>query len=101
MIQKLIFVHNTHTKIDMQNMLFFYSPLLIQLYWITYYVESLIGGSDHSSNGLVMSLARCYYYLSSNGHGDALWPITTMIHQNPGRDKHIYRHHTSKVGIKN
>jgi hypothetical protein len=30
-------------------MLFFYSPLLIQIYWITCYVGSLTSGSDHSS----------------------------------------------------
>jgi hypothetical protein len=69
----------------MQNMLFFYSKLLIQLYWITYYVGSLTGGSDHNSNMLMMSLARCYCYLSSNRHGDTLWPVTTMIHQNQGK----------------
>jgi hypothetical protein len=84
----------------MQNMLFFYSPLLIQLYWITCYIGLLTGRSDHSSNGLVMSLAYCYCYLSSNGCGDALWPITTVIHQNLGRDKHLYNHHPLKASIK-
>jgi hypothetical protein len=84
----------------MQNLLFFYFPLLIQLYWITYYVGNLTCGSDHRSNGLVMSSARCYHYLSRHGCGDTLWPITTAIHQNPGRDKHVYNHHPSKVSIK-
>jgi hypothetical protein len=67
----------------MQNMLFFYSKLLIQLYWITYYVGLLTGGSDHNSNGFVTLSVCCYYYLSTNRHGDALWPVTTVIHQNP------------------
>jgi hypothetical protein len=69
----------------MQNMLFFYSTLLIQLYWITYYVGLLTGGLYHSSHGPMRSRARCYCDLSSNGHGDALWPVTTVIHQNPGK----------------
>jgi hypothetical protein len=83
----------------MQNM-FFDSSLLIQIYWITYYVGSLIGELDHSSNNLVMSSACCYFYLSRNGCSDTLWPVTTVIHQDPGRDKHIYNHHPSKVSIK-
>jgi hypothetical protein len=71
----------------MHNMLFFYSPLLIQIYWITYYIGSLAGGFDHSSNGLVTSSAHCYWAISSNGHGDALWPIATVIHQDLGKRK--------------
>jgi hypothetical protein len=42
----------------MQNMLFFYSPLLIQIYWIIYYVGSLTDGSDQSTNGPVTSCAQ-------------------------------------------
>jgi hypothetical protein len=42
----------------MQNMLFFYSPLLIQIYWITYCAGLLTGGSDQSSNGPVTSCAH-------------------------------------------
>jgi hypothetical protein len=44
-------------------MLFFYSPLLIQIYWITYYVGSLTGGSDQSSNGPVTSYAHRIFWL--------------------------------------
>jgi hypothetical protein len=60
----------------------FYSPQLIQIYWITYYVGSLTCGSDQSSNGLVTSQARFQCDLSSNGHSDALKPVATVIHQN-------------------
>jgi hypothetical protein len=85
----------------MQNMLFFYSKLLIQLYYNAYYVESLTGGLYHSSHGPMMSRACCYCDLSSNGHGDALSPVTTMIHQNlEANDKNYYRHHPSKVSTK-
>jgi hypothetical protein len=69
----------------MQNLLFFYFKLLIHLYWISNYIGSLTGGSDHNSNGPVMSSTRCYCDISSIGHGDTLWLITTMIHQNPGK----------------
>jgi hypothetical protein len=44
MIGRLFDKHEITLPINMQNM-FFYSKLLIQLYWITYYVGSLIGGS--------------------------------------------------------
>jgi hypothetical protein len=85
----------------MYNILIFYSKLLIQLYWITYYVGSLTGGSYHSSHGPVRSHACCYYDLSSNGCGDALSPVGTMIHQNAeANDKNNYRHHPSKVSTK-
>jgi hypothetical protein len=77
--------HKVTLPINIQNMLFFYSKLLIQLYWITYYVGSLTGGSYHNSHGLVTSSARCYWYLNSNGRDDALWPVTTVIHQNRGK----------------
>jgi hypothetical protein len=53
----------------MQNMLIFYSPLLIQIYWITYYVGSLAGGFDQSSNGLVTSCA----------HENILWEILAAL----------------------
>jgi hypothetical protein len=85
----------------MYNILIFYSKLLIQLYWITYYVGSLTGGSYHSSHVPVLSHACCYYDLSSNGCGDTLSPIGTMIHQNAeANDKNNYRHHPSKVSTK-
>jgi hypothetical protein len=50
----------------------FYCPLLIQIYWITYYFGSPIGGSDQSSNEPMTSCVYCYCDLSSNRHGDAL-----------------------------
>jgi hypothetical protein len=80
---------------------FLYSPLLIQIYWITCYVGSLTSGSDHSSNEQMTSCNRCYCDLSSNGCGDALEPVATVIHQNPiQKDKHIYNHYPSKVNTK-
>jgi hypothetical protein len=73
-------------------MLFFYSKLLIQLYWITYYVGPLAGGLYHNSHRLVSSCAYCHCDLSSNGRGDTLSPIAIMIHQNPeANDKNNYR----------
>jgi hypothetical protein len=84
-----------------ENMLFFYSPLLIQIYWITYYVASLTCGSNHSSSGTVTSCDCCYYDLSSNGCSDTLYSIATVIHQNlEAKDKHIYNRHPSKVSTK-
>jgi hypothetical protein len=70
---------------------FFYSPLLIQICWITCDVGSLTSRSDHSSNGRMISCACCYCDVSSNGRGDALEPVATVIHQNlVPKDKHIY-----------
>jgi hypothetical protein len=46
-------------------MLFFYSPLLIQIYRITYYVGSLTGGSDQSSNMQVTSCAHENFWRES------------------------------------
>jgi hypothetical protein len=54
----------------MQNMLIFYSLLLIQIYWITFYVGSLTGGSDQSSNGPVTSCAHKKFLLEILQHGD-------------------------------
>jgi hypothetical protein len=49
----------------------------------------------------VRSRAHCHYDLSSNGRGDALLPIATMIHQNPeANNKNNYRRHLSKVSTK-
>jgi hypothetical protein len=45
----------------MQNLCFFYSPLLIQIYWITHYVVLVTGGSDQSSNKPVTSCAHENY----------------------------------------
>jgi hypothetical protein len=50
--------HEVTLPIIMQNMLFFYSPLLIQIYWITYYNGSLTGGSNQSNNRSVMLFAH-------------------------------------------
>jgi hypothetical protein len=85
----------------MQNMLFFYYKQLIQLYWITYYVGSLTDGSYHSSHGPIRSRAHFYYNLSSNGRGDALSTVVTMIYQNQeANDKNNYHHYPSKVNTK-
>jgi hypothetical protein len=90
-----------HYQLICKTCCFFYSKLLIQLYWITYYVESLTGGSYHNSNGPVTLSAHCYYDLSSNGRGDALSPVATMIHQNSeANNKNNYHHHPSKVSTK-
>jgi hypothetical protein len=64
----------------MQHMLFFYSSLLIQIYWITCYLVSLTSGSDHSSNGQMMSCACCYYDLNSNGQSSTSIYIYTHTH---------------------
>jgi hypothetical protein len=74
----------------MDNMLFFYSLLLIQIYWITCYVGSLTSGSDHSNHGWVTSCAHCECDLSSNGRRDALELIATVIHQNLVQKINIY-----------
>jgi hypothetical protein len=49
---------------------FFYSLLLIQIYWITYYVGSLTGGSDQSSNGSVTSCAHKFFCHEFWQHGN-------------------------------
>jgi hypothetical protein len=71
-------------------MLFFYSPLLIQIHWINWYVGSLTCESDHSSNGRLTSCACFQCDLNSNGHSDALEPIATVIHQNLVQKINIY-----------
>jgi hypothetical protein len=70
--------------------MFFYSPLLIQIYWINCYVGSLACGSDHSSNGRLASCARFQCDLSSNRHCDALEPVATVIHQNAVQKISVY-----------
>jgi hypothetical protein len=71
-------------------MLFFYSPLLIQIYWINYYVGSLTCGSDHSSNRRLTSCACFQCDLSSNRHNDTLEPVATVIHQNSVEKINVY-----------
>jgi hypothetical protein len=101
------------SPIIMQNMLFFYSPLLIHIYWINCYVGSLTCGSDHSSNGRLTSCARFQCDLSSNRHSDALDPVAIVIHQNSvlkinvyttiihqksvPKAKHIYKHYPTYI----
>jgi hypothetical protein len=66
--------------INMQNMLFFYSKLLIQLYWITYYVGSLTAGlynthDCHTILSLFLAIA-----IRAVNHPHLKMVITLMCH---------------------